>query len=459
MNRFVVAARGAALLVASVAPAARAALPQSPRETPVVLAVRKASPAVVNISTETVVRTQSPFRGFSPFFDDFFRDFFGELPGQERRQQGLGSGVLIRPEGIVLTNEHVIQSASRILVTLASGEEFEASLVGADSRTDLAVLRVEAQAPLPHLPMGTSADLMIGETVIAIGNPFGLSHTVTTGVVSALDRTIRGANDRVYADFIQTDASINPGNSGGPLLNLLGELVGINSAIYQRAEGIGFAIPIDKARRIVESLLAYGRVYRAWLGLHVQDLSPELARHFGVAGRSGVLVTRVFEESPAQRAGLRRGDVLLELDGTALADRDGFFERLAGYTVGSRLRFRVAREGGERTVEVEAREIPPGYAQALSETWLGLTVEENSAALARRHGLATNRGLVVTQVLRGSAAAAAGIEPGDVLRQVNSAPVDTADQYREALLAASQRETVVLLVQRGRAGYYVSLTP
>ena len=459
MNRFAATALGAAVLVSTVALPAFAALPQSPRETPVVLAVRKASPAVVNIATETVVRTQTSFRGFSPFFDDFFRDFFGELPGQERRQRGLGSGVLIRPEGIVLTNEHVIQNASRILVTLASGEEFEASLVGADSRTDLAVLRLESQSTLPHLPMGTSADLMIGETVIAIGNPFGLSHTVTTGVVSALGRTIRGSNDRVYADFIQTDASINPGNSGGPLLNILGELVGINSAIYQRAEGIGFAIPIDKARRIVECLLAYGKVHRAWLGLHVQDLSPELARHFDVAGRSGVVVTRVFDGSPAHKAGLRRGDVLLDLDGTPLADRDGFFERLAGYTVGSRLRFRVAREARERTVEVEAREIPEDYARALSETWLGLKVEENSKALARRYGLATNRGLVVTEVHRGSAAAAAGIEPGDVLRQVNSAPVDDPDQYREALLAASQRETVVLLVQRGRVGYHVSLNP
>ncbi len=455
MNPLALVPLATALLLSAASSAAAA----GPRETPVVLAVRKASPAVVNISTETVTRAQSSFRGFSPFFDDFFRDFFGDVPGQERRQRGLGSGVLIHADGTILTNEHVIQNASRILVTRASGEEYEARLVGADSRTDLAVLQVDAEGPLPYVPMGSSADLMIGETVIAIGNPFGLSHTVTTGVVSALNRTIRGANERTYTDFVQTDASINPGNSGGPLPNILGELVGINSAIYQRAEGIGFAIPIDKARRIVDSLLAYGRVQRAWLGLHVQDLTPDLARHFGLAGRTGVLVTRVFEESPAHESGLERGDAVLELDGIPVKDRDGFFERLAGYTVGSRLRFRVARRAGERTVEVEAREIPSDYARALSESWLGLQVVENSPSLVRRHGLATSRGLVVSEVSRGGAAAGAGIEPGDVVRQVNGAPVDDAEQYREALLAASQRETVVFLVQRGRAGYYVSLNP
>jgi len=431
----------------------------NPRETPVVLAVRKASPAVVNISTEIVTRTGSPFRGFNPFFDDFFRDFFGDVPAPERRERSLGSGVIIRPDGTILTNEHVIDNASRIVVTRASGEEYEARLVGADSRTDLAVLKVDVEGELPHIRMGSSADLMIGETVIAIGNPFGLSHTVTTGVVSALNRSIRGANDRVYTDFIQTDASINPGNSGGPLLNIQGDLIGVNSAIYQKAEGIGFAIPIDKARRIVDNLITYGKVHRAWLGVHVQDLTPELARHFGVSGKGGVLVTRVFEGSPGDEAGLLRGDVLLSLDGTPLKDRDGFYERLAGYTAGSRIRMEVIREEKQRAVSLLAREIPESYVESLSESWLGLRVAENSRDLARRYNLGTTRGLVVSEVVRGSAAAGAGIEVGDVLRQVNDAAVDSGETYREAILAASQRETVVLLVQRGRAGYYVTLTP
>ncbi len=428
----------------------------NPRETPVVRAVRKASPAVVNISTEVVTRG-APFGGLNPFFEDFFRDFFGDLPGIERRARSLGSGVIIRPDGTILTNEHVVANATRITVTRVTGEAYEARLVGADSLTDLAVLKVDGEGPLPYIEMGTSSDLMIGETVIAIGNPFGLSHTVTTGVVSALNRTIRGANDRVYTDFIQTDASINPGNSGGPLLNILGELVGINSAIYQKAEGIGFAIPIDKAKRIVDNLITYGRVHRAWLGVHVQDLTPDLARYFGV--KSGVVVLRVFEGSPADDAGIKRGDVLVELDGRRIEGRDEFQERLAGYTAGSRLRFKVVRKGKELDVTVVAREIPDEYVAFLSEKWLGIRVVENSPRLARKYGLFTDRGMVITEVVPGGAAARAGLEPGDVVRQVNDRPVDAADAYREALLAASQRETVVLVVQRGRVAYYVSLTP
>jgi len=437
-------------LVSAVAGAPGAAAKPNPRETPVVLAVRKASPAVVNIGVEIVTRVGSPFQRFSPFFDEFFRDFFGDLPETERRQRSLGSGVVIRADGLVLTNEHVVQNASRILVTRASGEEYEAQLVGADSRTDLAVLRVEAPDPLPFLAMGTSEDLMIGETVIAIGNPFGLSHTVTTGVVSALNRTIRGANDRVYTDFIQTDASINPGNSGGPLLNIAGDLVGVNSAIYQRAEGIGFAIPIDKAKRIVDNLIAYGKVHRAWLGIHVQDMTPELARHFGVAPKGGVLVTRVFQDSPGEEAGLERGDLVVALGSGTVRDRDDFFERLAGYTAGSKLVLRVLRDGKEVAIAAVAREIPAAYVESLSESWLGLSVAESPG---RRSGV------LVAGVRRGSAAAGSGIEAGDVVRQVNSAPVGTVAEYREALLQASQRETVVLVVQRGRVGYYVSLSP
>lgn len=430
-----------------------------PRETPVVLAVRKASPAVVNISTEIVTQTPNPFRGVRPFFDDFFRDFFGDLPDLERRERSLGSGVIIRSDGTILTNEHVIANATRVVVTRVNGETYEARVVGADSRTDLAVLKVDAEEELPHVEIGTSSDLMIGETVIAIGNPFGLSHTVTRGVVSALNRTIRGGNDRIYTDFIQIDASINPGNSGGPLLNILGQLVGINSAIYHKAEGIGFAIPVDKAMRIVDNLISYGEVHRAWLGVHVQDLTPDLARHFGVEGRGGVLVSRVFDGSPAEKAGIRRGDVLLTLDGRPLTDRDEFIDRLGGYTAGSRLTFRALRKGREIQFPVETQEIPDEYVEALSESWLGIRVVENSRSLARRFELFTAKGLVVMEVRRRSAAEAAGIEPGDVVRQVNSAVVEDLESYRKAVLAASQRETVVLVVQRGRVGYYVSLSP
>ncbi len=449
----------AGLALWPLAPRASGDSGRAPRETPVVRAVRQASPAVVNISTEIQARGTNPFAGLNPFFEDFFRDFFRDLPGARRTERSLGSGVVVRPDGTILTNEHVIANAARITVTRATGETYEARLVGADRRTDLAVLRVEAGEDLPHIRMGTSADLMIGESVIAIGNPFGLSHTVTTGVVSALNRTIRGRNDRVYTDFIQTDAAINPGNSGGPLLNIQGELVGINSAIYQKAEGVGFAIPVDKARRIMDNLIAYGRVHRAWLGLQVQDVDPALARYLGLEGRGGVVVSRVFPGSPADDAGLDGGDLLLAVDGRRIDDRETFFERLAGYTAGSRLNLRVRRKGKERTVEVSAREISREYAVRLGQTWLGLQVAPNSRDEARRRGLATARGLVITGVVRRSAAAEAGLEANDVIRQVNGTPVDDLDAYGRTVLAASQHGTVVLVVQRGRTAYYVTLTP
>jgi serine protease Do len=431
----------------------------NPRETPVVLAVGRAAPAVVNISTEIVSREANPFRNINPFFDEFFRDFFGDTQPRERRERSLGSGVIIAADGTILTNEHVVANATRIRVTLASGDEFEARLVGADARTDLAVLRVAADGPLPAVEMGSSAELMIGETVIAIGNPFGLSHTVTTGVVSAVNRTIRGGDDHIYTDFIQTDAAINPGNSGGPLLNILGEMIGVNAAIYQSAEGVGFAIPVDKARRIVDNLITYGEVHRAWLGVHVQDLTPELARHFGVGAGAGVLVSRVFNGGPAERDGVRRGDILLQLDGRPLKDRESFFERLAGYTAGTALRFRILREGGELEVSVLAREIPEEYVENLSRGWLGITVVENSRQLADRYGLFTATGVLVAEVAPEGAAARTGLEPGDVVLQVNDAGVSNTGDYRKALLQASQRETVVLVVQRGRARYYVTLSP
>jgi len=445
------------LLLQAAGAAASAAA--NPRETPVVLAVRRAAPAVVNISTESVTREANPFRTRNPFFDEFFRDFFGELPSRERRRSSLGSGVIIAADGTIVTNEHVVANATRITVTLADGTEYDGRLIGADARTDLAVLRVDAPGELPAVPLGSSADLMIGETVLAIGNPFGLSHTVTTGVISAVNRTIQGGNDQVYTDFIQTDAAINPGNSGGPLLNLLGEMVGLNAAIYQRAEGVGFAIPVDKVRRIVDNLITYGEVHRAWLGLHVQDLTPELARHFGVAAGSGVLVSRVFDGGPAQAGGVERGDILLQLDGRPLKDRESFFQRLAGYTAGSSLSFSVQRVAERRTLTVVAQDIPADYVADLGRTWLGIEVEENSRALARRLGLATAVGVLVTRVTPGSAAAGIGLEPGDVVLQINDVVVGDAAGYRKALLAASEQETVVLVVQRGRARYYVTLSP
>ncbi|MFQ6672043.1 MAG: S1C family serine protease, partial [Candidatus Tectimicrobiota bacterium] len=249
------------LLALALPPAAQPATDEL-RRTPVVKAVERVGPAVVNISTEEIVPSGGPFIRFrEPFFEEFFQQFYELFPQRDVKRQSLGSGVIINPDGYILTNAHVISRATRIRATLIDNRDFEATLVGADTKTDLAVIKIDADDPLPVAPTGSSRNLLIGEPIIAIGNPFGLSHSVTTGVISALHRNIRGRSGRIYADFIQIDASINPGNSGGPLVNIHGEVIGINSAIYQRAEGIGFAIPIDKTKRIVDDLIAYGQVH------------------------------------------------------------------------------------------------------------------------------------------------------------------------------------------------------
>src|SRR5262249_33233624 len=277
--------------------------------------VQHVGPSVVNITTETEVRQASPFEGLrgDPLFQRFFQDFFD--PGMPRTAQSLGSGVLIDKDGHVLTNEHVVGGANHIKVTLSDRREFDATLVGADSNNDLAVLKIDTTEKLPWVAPGSSKDLMVGEPVIAIGNPFGLSNTVTTGVVSALDRSIR-SDDRTFYGFIQTDASINPGNSGGPLLNAEGTLIGGNTAIYQGAQGIGFAIPIDVARRVVDQLLAHGAVAPVWLGLELQDLDPRLHDAMELPrGTTGALVSGVDAGSPAARAGVRRGDLVTRAGG------------------------------------------------------------------------------------------------------------------------------------------------
>ncbi len=428
------------------------------RETPVVKAIRKAGPAVVNVSTRTVERRPSSLLG-NPLLDKFFRDFFGELPDSVRESSTLGSGVIIDTAGHILTNDHVVNNATTIIITLSNGDTFEANLVGADARTDLAVLKIDTDKTLPFIEMGHSGDLMIGETVIAIGNPFGLSHTVTTGVVSALDRTIRGRDGKTYSEFIQTDASINPGNSGGPILNILGELIGINTAIYESAEGIGFAIPIDKARRIVSDLIHYGEVHRAWMGIQVQEVDRDIAEHFGLEKPVGVLVRRVFDASPARKAGIARGDLIVKLEGRQLQTRADYLDRMAGFTADSKVELTILTGGGEKKISIQTGSIPEDYAKNLALEWLGLTVIENSGAQAAKLNLYTSRGMLVDRVTRNGPADEVGIEPGDLVRRINDVSVDTSGAFEKALLNASHRETVVLLIQRGKVGYHISLNP
>ncbi len=427
------------------------------RRTPTVLAVEKISPAVVNISTEQVLRSRSS-RAFSdPFFDRFFRDFLDPFPRRQYRQNSLGSGVLIDIRGYVLTNYHVIARASKITVTLADQREFEAEIAGADSKSDLAVLKLSAAEKLPLAEMGISNDVMIGEPVIAIGNPFGLSHTITTGVISAVNRSIRLGEDQVFRGLLQTDASINPGNSGGPLINILGDVIGINTAIYGEAEGIGFAIPIDKVKRIIDDLIEHGQVRNAWIGIQAQDITPAIAQYFDYEASDGVLVADVMDGSSAEGAGLRQGDILLEMNGQPIGDLYGYNAVLAEYTAGDVLSFSILRESKALTLELQAEEFSAERAAQIAQQHFGFYVEEINDRKLSSYQLQTRQGVVITELRDASPAARVGIETGDVIRQVEGIQIRNMEDFRGAMLKLGQKRSVTFLVQREGRGYYVTL--
>jgi Do/DeqQ family serine protease len=431
--------------LASLATFARAEDPFL-RHTATVEAVQKVGPAVVNITTERVVVRQ-PFglRSPNPMFDQFFRDFFE--PRLPQTVQNLGSGVLIDPEGRILTNEHVVARASRIRVSISDGREFEASLIGADPNNDVAVLQVEGGDGLPWVPPGGSDDLLVGEPVIAIGNPFGLSNTVTTGVISALNRSVR-TEQRVFHGFLQTDASINPGNSGGPLLNAEGRLIAINTAVYQGGQGIGFAIPIDTAKRVIRDLIAHGEVVPAWLGLDFQDLVPALKEALQLPpDLRGALVNRVRERSPARRAGIRRGDVVTRLDGRPVESARGFFEMLETATVGQELRLDLWRDGKARNLTARADEIPDDRVTQLVDDLLGMKLGPH-----QRGG-----GYVVRSVRAGSGAARIGIQPGDRVLGINGRLLGDDDALRRSALELRGRQRALVVVQRGSGRYHVTI--
>ncbi len=419
-------------------PAAESRADLARRRNEVVEVVQKVSPAVVFIGTEQEV--ESPFRGRRSIMEEFF----GAPPAQSQRSQSLGSGVLVDPSGIIITNAHVIGGASAIHVVLADGRELDAEVVGSDANNDVAVLKVNSKQPLPAAKLGTSSDLMIGETVVAIGSPFGLSKTVTSGVVSALGRTFK-VEERTYNDFIQTDAAINPGNSGGPLLNVDGDVIGINTAIYANGQGIGFAIPADKVRRIMAELTRFGKVRPAWVGLEVQALSPRLARQLGWDRTYGVLASDVEPGSPAEQAGVRRGDVLTEMGGSRISDADDYFSRARGYPARAVFPLVVFRDGEVRTLQVTPVEFPPQLVESLAWNRLGLQVK------------AARGGMMVQSVRPGSVAHKEGLERGDLIQRLNNQPVAALAAFQEALLSARESRGVVLLVARGPYRAYVTL--
>ncbi len=416
------------LLAALLNPPSTAQTPQSARRTPLVSVVEKISPAVVNISAQSTVREADPFFGV-----------FGL--GTERQAQSLGSGFIVDRNGIVVTNAHVVEGASRVTVTLLDGRELEADLLGSDRDADIAVLKVKA-TNLPALPLGRSSDLMIGETVIAIGNPFGLSNTVTTGVLSAMGRTIPSERgERLFTDFLQTDASINPGNSGGPLVNAGGDVIGINSAIISGATGIGFAIPADRARRVVDDLLRFGELQPLWSGARLLTLDPELARRSGIAVKRGALVFKIYPDSPAVAAGLQEKDVILAAGGHPVVSREDVGTVLYTAPSGSAVELEVRR--GEKTLKVALKPVhpPQGLGLQLLERSVGLRVE------------AAQGGLAIRQVATGSVAAERGLRPGDVIVGANGQQTTSAEALGREVLRGLDRGSLPLSVQRGRWVY------
>jgi len=415
------------------------------RRTATVGAVEKVGPAVVNITTEQIARRRraTPFRG-DPFFDRFFRDF--SEPRLRQRAQSLGSGVVIDDARHVLTNEHVVARADVIRVTLADGREFEAELVGADPNNDLAVLRLVTEDDIPWVAPGNSGDLMVGEPVIAIGNPFGLSNTVTTGVVSALNRSLR-ADARTYHGFLQTDASINPGNSGGPLLNANGQLVGINTAIYGGgAQGIGFAIPIDVAKRIVAELITKGEVTPVWLGLDLQDLDPRLSELLGLPERTrGAVVSRVRNGGPSAGSGLARSDVITHVDETAVRSARELYDILGRSTPGQTHQLTIQRDAERLDFTARAEEVSAEAIGALGVQLLGLALSPGEGHYQ------------VDSVREGSGAARIGFEPGDRILAIGGRVLEDASALRRAVIDLRGHSQTQVVVTRGQRRYHLNV--
>jgi serine protease Do len=425
---------------------------------------QEAKPGVVNIRTVKTMKGAgpasrhffgNPFGGKDPFHD-FFGPFSERGPSRDFKQRSLGSGFILNKDGYIVTNNHVIENADEIKVKLANGNEYDAKLVGRDPNTDLALIKIKGSSDLVPLKMGNSDTLDVGSWVVAIGSPFGLEQTVTAGIVSAKGRVI-GAGP--YDNFIQTDASINPGNSGGPLLNMNGEVVGINTAIVAQGQGIGFAIPVNLAQGIVAQLKDNGSVTRGWLGVGIQDLTPELAEYYGLKDKKGVLVSQVFKGDPAEKAGIKPNDIIVAVDRKPVTTGRELSATIAGLEVGKRTAITVVRDGQEKTLYAElAQRLYSGVIakQELEDNDdLGLQVTELSPESARRFGHQDDeKGVLVVGVKPGSKADQAGIQQGDLLIEVNRNPVDSVDRLKSELKNKTG-DSLRLLVKRPSAGFVV----
>lgn len=433
---------------------------------------KRVTPAVVNIST-----TKS-FRGMergpvSPFFQDpFFRRFFGDEFLREHdtprkyKEQSLGSGVIVTDDGYIVTNNHVVEGADEIKVVLSDRKEYAGKIVGADPKTDLAIIKIKA-SELPAIVWGDSDHIEVGEFVLAIGSPFGLNQTVTSGIISAKGRANVGIAD--YEDFIQTDAAINPGNSGGALVNIRGELIGINTAIFTRSGGymgIGFAVPSNMAKSVMDSLVKEGKVTRGWLGVYIQDITPELAKQFKLSNNSGALISDVMDGSPADKAGLQRGDVILQYNGKEVENNSHLRNMVAQTPVGKTIDVRVIRDGRTELLKVVIGELPADLAKGESGegspegVFQGVTVQGLTTELRERLDIPDKiKGVVVSGVAADSPAQGYGLKPGDVILQINRKDVRTVKDFSKAAEEVKKGDSVLMLVYRDGMTIYITLSP
>ena len=418
---------------------------------------KQLKPAVVNISTSKNVAPQRSrnIPGGDPF-QEYFEKFF-EAPGRQPfKQRNLGSGFIISDDGYLITNNHVVKDADEIKVKLSDGREFKGEVKGRDEKLDVALIKIDAKGHLPVAPLGDSDKMEVGEWVMAIGNPFGLAQTVTVGIVSAQGRVIGSGP---YDDFIQTDASINPGNSGGPLFNTSGEVIGINTAIVAGGQGIGFAIPINMAKSIIIQLKETGKVTRGWLGVSVQLVTPDLARSFGLENERGALVAEVVKDSPAEKGGLKGGDIILEFDGEAIGEMGELPRKVAATKVGKKVKLLVQRDGRRESVQVTIEELKDGEDEdvALTRDRLGVKVIELTPERAQQLRMEGERGVVVADVEPDSLADGAGIVKGDLIREINGLRIAGVSDYGKAVSSVKKGGYLKMLLRRGSASLFVAL--
>jgi serine protease Do len=423
----------------------------------------RVKPAVVNISTTKTFKRKSmgnPF-GRSPFNDyfgdDFFNRFFGDMPQRDFKQKSLGSGFIISNDGYIFTNNHVVENTDKILVKISDGKEYEAKIIGTDPKTDIALIKIKPDNGLPTVALGDSDVLRVGEWVIAIGNPFGLEQTVTAGIVSAKGRVI-GAG--AYDNFIQTDASINPGNSGGPLFNMQGKVIGINTAIVAQGQGIGFAIPINMAKGILEDLKTKGKVTRGWLGISIQDISEDIAKSMNYKNKGGVLVSDVFKGDPADRAGIKVGDIITEINGKTIKDTHDLLITTASLHVGEKATIKALRDGKEISFQVivtERKDKPEIALAKKSGGYFGINAQEITKELAKQLGIPHEGGVMVSDVEEESPADNVGIQQHDIIMQVNKVKITSMKQYTAEMSKAAEKKSVILLIKRGNSNFFVGL--